>query len=236
MQQADRGAGRHGLGAIVAALLLVTGCADGCGGVAPAGRGELPLVGIPRGAPDGPFRREGAGGVVLLEGRMAGGEPVGEWVARHPGGGEKARGRFDEEGRPTGEWVTRWPGGAVQERGRYEEGEAEGTWRLYWPSGALFEELELRGGEAHGPWRMYYEDGALADVMRFEGGLQVGVETDHAPDGTVLAEGSFRAGVPVGTWTCWEGGVPRAIPAPRSRDVTPRQACGHPALRELDVD
>ena len=223
---------------MIAVVFLLTGCGRGCGSTqgddAP---GSLPIADMPRTADDGSYRREGPGGVVLLEGVFVKGKPFGEWVARHANGTESARGRFDGDGRPVGEWVSLWPDGALQERGSYLAGEADGLWQMYWPDGSLFEALQMKEGAPHGEWRMYFQGGDLADVMQFERGVQVGVESDFARDGRKLAEGRFDQGEPRGEWTWWdEKGEARSIPAPKDRDRTPREACGHPALPELEIE
>ena len=83
---------------------------------------------------------------------------------------------------------------------------------------------------------MYHRGGVLADEMRWEHGEQVGLETDYDELGRPIAEGRFEAGRPVGTWRCLDpAGSSREIPAPRRRR-TPREACGHPSLPELDGD
>ena len=238
VKQSNRGACTHAIPLMIAVALLITGCGRGCsstpGDDAP---GALPIAGIPSSAPDGAYRQEGAGGVVLLEGDFSQGKPTGEWIARYPDGAERARGRFDAEGRPVGEWISRWPDGVLQERGSYVAGEADGLWQMYWSDGSLFEALRMKDGAPHGEWRMYFRGGVLADVMQFEAGVQVGVESDFARDGRKLAEGRFENGEPVGDWTCWsEAGQARTISAPRDRDQTPREACGHPALPELEID
>ncbi|MCO4773142.1 MAG: hypothetical protein KDA24_24115 [Deltaproteobacteria bacterium] len=222
---------------MIAAALVLTGCGDGCGPTMAPGDddpGSLPIADMPRTGPDGPFIRE-EGGVRRLEGAFVGGKPSGEWVARHPNGQEQARGRFDDQGRPVGEWRSYWADGTLQEKGSYVAGEADGVWQMSWPDGSLFEELEMQAGSPHGTWRMFFEGGALADVMTFDRGLQVGLETDYARDGTKLAEGHFTAGKPTGVWRCFEGESSRTIPPPGG-DVTPREACGHPALPELEID
>lgn len=94
----------------------------------------------------------------------------------------------------------------------------------------------MKAGAPHGTWRMFFPGGALADVMRFERGLQVGVEMDYAEDGAKLAEGSFEAGKPSGTWRCFDAAGERTIPTPTETDITPREACGHPPLPELEID
>lgn len=225
--------------------LLIVGCGRGTpaeapveapaalGGEVSAGVGDEfeedlrprdPLDDAPTTGPEGAWVDHHADGSVKTRGSFVDGLRSGAWERLGPDGTVLVSGRF-EGGEAVGAWHWRWPGGAKQQQGEYVGGLAAGTWSVWRPDGSLFEQMDHAGGVPHGPWRIYHPNGRVAEVMTWRAGLQEGQHVDWSDAGVRLAEGSFEEGRPVGTWTCFDGELPRSIPAPPGR-ATPAEACG----------
>ncbi len=219
-------------------LILLVGCGKAeppvdAKGPAVAGVGDEfeedlgprePLDDAPKTGPEGAYLDSHSSGAARTRGAFAGGLRTGTWERLDPSGTVLVSGRF-ERGEATGTWNWRWPDGSKKQQGDYVAGLASGAWFVWRADGSLFEEMTHAKGRPDGPWRIYHPNGQVAEVMTWRAGLQEGTQVDWSPAGVRWAEGSFERSKPVGTWTCFDGELPRTIPAPAER-TTPAEACG----------
>lgn len=160
-----------------------------------AGGGELTVGESPA---DGPYRRLGAGDVVLAEGAFVAGVRDGLWIERYAGGSLRSRGTW-RGGRRDGAWEWWYEDGTPKKSGSYRAEQPEGIWREWYRSGMLRSEGGWRDGAPEGEWREWHEGGELAGIGRYRAGREDGEWEIRYTDGTVKARHFYRDGVLEGT-------------------------------------